>query len=53
MEVLGRLQGKSDLVAEEAKYHINCKTKFESMKHLASTKAAKIGQVIYVEYCDL
>ena len=53
MEVLGRLQGKSDLVAEEAKYHINRKTKFESMKHLASTKAAKIGQVIYVEYCDL
>ena len=34
MKVLGRLQGISDLAAEEAKYHINCKTKFESMKHL-------------------
>ena len=53
MEVLGRLQGLSDLVAEEAKYHINDKTKFESMKHLTSTKAAKVGQVVYVEYCDL
>ena len=53
MEILGRLQGVSDLVAEEANYHINRKTKFESMKHLTSTKAAKVDQVIYVEYCDL
>ena len=53
MEVLGRLPEISDLVAEEANYHINCKIKFESIKHLTSIKAAKVGQVIYVRYCDL